>query len=105
MTRTLEGHLDAKGVRFALVVARWNEIVTSRLLAGAEDCLVRHDKVHEHLVWCHPPPATPRVRGDPFDAPRQLCKNVGVGEAPAPSQAKPNRIHPGKVDCPPGITH
>ena len=42
MTRTLEGHLDAKGVRFALVVARWNDIVTSRLLAGAEDCLVRH---------------------------------------------------------------
>ena len=26
--------------------------------------------------------------------------NFGVSEAPAPSQAKPNRIHPGKVDDP-----
>lgn len=42
MTRVLEGHLDAKGARFALVVARWNEVVTARLLAAAEDCLLRH---------------------------------------------------------------
>lgn len=42
MARILEGHLDAKGIRFALVVARWNESVTSRLLSGAEDALLRH---------------------------------------------------------------
>lgn len=42
MARTLEGHLDAKGLKIALVVSRWNEVVTSRLLAGAEDCLLRH---------------------------------------------------------------
>ena len=50
MTRILEGHLDAKGVRFALVVARWNEAVTTRLLAGAEECLVRHGADRETLT-------------------------------------------------------
>jgi 6,7-dimethyl-8-ribityllumazine synthase len=50
VTRILEGHLDAKGFRFALVVARWNEAVTSRLLAGAEECLVRHGADRETLT-------------------------------------------------------
>ena len=42
MPRILEGHLDAKGLRVALIVARWNEAVTDRLARAAEDCLVRH---------------------------------------------------------------
>jgi len=42
VARILEGHLDAKGIRIALVVARWNEAVTSRLLAGAEQTLLEH---------------------------------------------------------------
>jgi 6,7-dimethyl-8-ribityllumazine synthase len=42
MVRTIEGSLDAKGVKVALVVSRFNEFVTSRLLAAAEDCLERH---------------------------------------------------------------
>ena len=42
MTRVVEGKLDAKGMRFALVVSRTNDFVASRLLAGAEDCLERH---------------------------------------------------------------
>jgi 6,7-dimethyl-8-ribityllumazine synthase len=50
VTRILEGHLDAKGIRFALVVARWNETVTSRLLSGAEECLVRHGADREALT-------------------------------------------------------
>ena len=50
MTRILEGHLDAKGIRVALVVARWNEAVTSRLLTGAEECLVRHGADRETLT-------------------------------------------------------
>lgn len=50
MTRILEGHLDAKGMRIALVVARWNEAVTSKLLAAAEDGLVRHGADRETLT-------------------------------------------------------
>jgi len=39
---THEGQLNAKGKRFALVASRYNEIVTSRLISGAQDCLLRH---------------------------------------------------------------
>ena len=42
MARTFEGGLDARGLRVALVVSRFNELVTERLLAGAIDCLARH---------------------------------------------------------------
>jgi 6,7-dimethyl-8-ribityllumazine synthase len=42
MPRTYEGMLDAKGFRFGLVVSRFNELLTGRLLEGALDCLARH---------------------------------------------------------------
>lgn len=42
MGRSLEGNLDAGGVRVALVVSRFNEFITDRLLEGAEGCLERH---------------------------------------------------------------
>lgn len=37
---TFEGKLDAKGCRFGIIVSKYNEFVTSRLLAGAMDVLV-----------------------------------------------------------------
>jgi 6,7-dimethyl-8-ribityllumazine synthase len=37
----LEGDLSAEGMRFALVVARWNAVITERLLQGALDALLR----------------------------------------------------------------
>ena len=40
-TNTAEGKLDASGLRFALVVARFNAFITERLLAGAQDTLLR----------------------------------------------------------------
>jgi 6,7-dimethyl-8-ribityllumazine synthase len=39
--RTIEGHLDAKGLKFALLVTRFNSFVTERLLTGALDALSR----------------------------------------------------------------
>ena len=36
------GHLDAAGLKVGLVVARFNQFVTERLLEGALDCFVRH---------------------------------------------------------------
>ncbi len=42
MPPIIEGHLDAKGFKIALVASRWNEVVTSRLVAGAIDALLRH---------------------------------------------------------------
>lgn len=37
----LEGDLIATGMRFAIVVARWNAVITDRLLQGSLDCLYR----------------------------------------------------------------
>jgi len=42
MTQTLDGALDASGIKIALVVSRFNGTITRRLLEGAEDCLDRH---------------------------------------------------------------
>ena len=42
---TYEGMLNGKGMKFALVVGRFNELISSRLYAGALDCLRRHDVV------------------------------------------------------------
>jgi 6,7-dimethyl-8-ribityllumazine synthase len=40
---TYEGKLNGKGFKFALVVGRFNELISSRLYEGALDCLRRHD--------------------------------------------------------------
>ena len=40
---TYEGKLNGKGLKFALVVGRFNELISSRLYEGALDCLRRHD--------------------------------------------------------------
>src|SRR5579875_2291851 len=37
----IEGDLSAEGHRFAIVVARWNAVITDRLLQGALDALLR----------------------------------------------------------------
>ena len=37
-----EGVLSGEGLRFGVVVSRFNEFIGSRLLAGARDCLIRH---------------------------------------------------------------
>ncbi len=37
----VEGGLSAEGMRFAIVVARWNAVITDRLLEGALDALIR----------------------------------------------------------------
>jgi 6,7-dimethyl-8-ribityllumazine synthase len=40
--KVIEGQLDAQGLRFGLIVSRFNQAITSRLEEGAVDCLVRH---------------------------------------------------------------
>ena len=42
MATTFEGTLQGAGLRFAVVVSRFNALVTERLLAGAMDAFVRH---------------------------------------------------------------
>ena len=40
-TKIVEGNLDAKGLKFAIVVSRFNSFVTDRLVTGALDALSR----------------------------------------------------------------
>ncbi len=40
--RIIEGELQAKGFKFGIIVSRFNDFITSRLLEGATDALVRH---------------------------------------------------------------
>ncbi len=42
MAKRYEGSLIAKDLKFGIVVSRFNELVTSRLLDGAQDALIRH---------------------------------------------------------------
>ena len=42
MPTVYEGQLTAKDKRFGIVVGRFNEFITSKLLEGALDCLTRH---------------------------------------------------------------
>lgn len=42
MGKTFEGRLLGEGLRFGIVVARFNELICSRLLGGANDALIRH---------------------------------------------------------------
>ncbi len=53
MARKLEGKLQAQGMRFALVAGRFNEFITSKLLEGAIDGLVRHGAADQDItvVW------------------------------------------------------
>lgn len=51
--KTLEGKITAKGMKVAIVVSRFNEFITAKLLGGATDCLVRHECADKDItvVW------------------------------------------------------
>ncbi len=40
--KVIEGELQAKGLKFGIVISRFNEFITSKLLDGAKDALLRH---------------------------------------------------------------
>jgi len=42
MSKHFEGMLLGKGLKFGLVVSRFNEFITGKLLEGAQDALLRH---------------------------------------------------------------
>lgn len=51
--KTYEGNFNAQGLRFAIVTARFNEFIGSKLLSGAKDALLRHGAADEDIstVW------------------------------------------------------
>ena len=53
MNKHFEGVLLGKGLRFGLVVSRFNEFITKKLLDGAQDALLRHGVNQEdiEIAW------------------------------------------------------
>ena len=51
--KEIGGTLEAKGLKFGIVVARFNDFLTRQLLAGALDCFKRHGAKEEDItvVW------------------------------------------------------
>ena len=51
--RPFEGKLVGRGLRFFIVVSRFNELLSSRLLEGAKDVLLRHEVSHTavDIAW------------------------------------------------------
>ena len=40
--KIIEGELQAKGLKFGIVISRFNDFITSKLFEGAKDALLRH---------------------------------------------------------------
>ncbi len=53
MSKSYEGNLLGKGLKFGLVVSRFNEFFSKKLLEGAEDALIRHGvaEVDMEVAW------------------------------------------------------
>ena len=53
MAHVFEGHLVSEGLKYAIVVGRFNEFITSKLLSGAVDALKRHGVKEEeiYVAW------------------------------------------------------
>jgi 6,7-dimethyl-8-ribityllumazine synthase len=49
MPQYFEGNLDAKGLKFGIVVARFNSFISDRLLEGALDSLIRHGAIDQDI--------------------------------------------------------
>ncbi len=49
MSQLFEGVLLGKGLKFGVVVSRFNEFITQKLLDGAQDALLRHGVIEEDI--------------------------------------------------------
>jgi 6,7-dimethyl-8-ribityllumazine synthase len=71
----VEGDLSAAGMKFAIVVARWNAVITERLLEGALDALMRSGAVRADI---------------------EVIRVPGAWEIPAAARTVANRSHEGR---------
>lgn len=68
----VEGDLSAEGMRFAIVVSRWNAVITERLLEGALDALLRSGAIRDDI---------------------QIARVPGAWEIPAAARTLANRAN------------
>jgi len=55
--KTIEGQLNAQGLKVAIVAARFNDFIVDRLISGAVDYLVRHGGSEDNLTLVRLPGA------------------------------------------------
>ncbi|MGO9572013.1 MAG: 6,7-dimethyl-8-ribityllumazine synthase [Desulfomonilaceae bacterium] len=72
MTRQIEGGLDARGLKAALVASRFNDFIVSRLISGAIDALVRHGASEGDITIVRVPGA--------FEIPQVVSAMVRTGK-------------------------
>ncbi|MDH5510501.1 MAG: 6,7-dimethyl-8-ribityllumazine synthase [Nitrospinota bacterium] len=72
MTNIIEGGLEGSGIRIGVVVSRFNDFVTEKLLGGALDCLLRHGVTENDIVVAKVPGA--------FELPLALRKMAASGK-------------------------
>jgi 6,7-dimethyl-8-ribityllumazine synthase len=47
--KKFEGELQAKGLKFAIIISRFNDFITGKLLDGAVDALIRHGAAEQNI--------------------------------------------------------
>ena len=57
MAATIQGSYDGKGLRFGIVVARFNDFIAGKLLDGALDALTRHEVASDDITVVRVPGA------------------------------------------------
>ena len=55
--KTIEGHFNAADLKFAILAARFNDLIVERLISGAVDYLIRHGASEENLTIVRVPGA------------------------------------------------
>ncbi|MCH7770848.1 MAG: 6,7-dimethyl-8-ribityllumazine synthase [Bacteroidetes bacterium] len=48
--KIIEGNLTAKNKKFGIVISRFNELISTQLLSGARDCLLRHECKNDSIT-------------------------------------------------------
>ena len=48
--KIIEGNLTAKNKKFGIVISRFNELISTQLLSGAQDCLLRHECKNDNIT-------------------------------------------------------
>jgi 6,7-dimethyl-8-ribityllumazine synthase len=88
MVKEIGGELNAAGKRFAIVVSRFNDFITSKLKDGAIDCLIRHGAKSDDItvVWTPGSFEVPYVAArlaDPKKYDAAICLGVVIrGQTP-----------------------
>jgi 6,7-dimethyl-8-ribityllumazine synthase len=72
MYEVLEGKISAEGFRFGIIVSRFNDFITSKLVEGAMDALMRHGAKEDQISLAKVPGA--------FEIPLTAKKLAGSGK-------------------------